>query len=337
MSKLQEFVGKIVQIIVSYNQTQTSKTYPPEIFTNKSPPELNQFLQEIITEATRGYETRKPLLEYFLFVVNTIKPLTDQKKSLSQQEQQTISDTLPAFLNTLKILLETSHSQYISVKYNKTIVQVPGFIRGALKVYSLCNTGQIISRELAESISQTPFENYFKKLILEHQLPLLEIEHLGKVISDETNEKELMQEQIKNLRNQSELQQTEIANLKNENLGLTTKIKLVLDHAESKEKQPRPEVEENKQLRQELESIKIELNSALQKNEDYADEIRHLKKEMNILHELVTPKVINFYDTLPNQVFFTPVQDNSEQNTTTNHSNNTPRTGYFSNNRTQTE
>ena len=337
MSKLQAFVSKIVQIIVSYNQTQTSINYPPESYINKSLPELNQFLHEIITEATRGYETRKPLLEYFLFVVNTIKPLTDQKKSLSESEQQTISDTLPVFLNTLKKLLETSHSQYISVKYNKTIVQVPGFIRGALKAYSLCNTGQIISRELAESITQTPFENYFKKLILEHQLPLLEIERLGKVISDENTEKDLMQGQIKKLATQNEQQRLEIANLNTRNLELTNKLKLVIADAELKEKQPRPEVDENKQLRLELESIKIELNTAQGKNEDYVDEIRQLKKELHILQGLQQPTIIHLYDNLQNQGFFSPVIDNSERNTTNNHNNSTPRTGYSPSHQTQTE
>lgn len=338
MSKLQEFMGKIVQIIVSYNETQTTINHS-EDFSSKSPGELHQFLQDIITEATTVYETRKSLLEYFLFIVDTIKPLTDKKQSLSQIEQQTIFDTLSSLMNTIKLLLKTSHSNSITVKYSNSIEKMPGFMRGALKGYSLCNTGQVISRELAESLNQVPFGDYLKKLIFEHQLPLLEIERMGKAISDGSTEKELMQEKIKTLTEQIEQQQQEVANLKMENQELSSKFELFKADTELKEKQPRPEIEENILLRQQLEELKTKLLVAEEKSILDTEEIRHLKKEVNLLQDLQSTPSINFYDNLHYHGLFTlqPVPDNRVANTTNNHASRTQKTGYSPKGNTQIE
>lgn len=330
MSKLQEFIGKIVQIIISYNETQTAKNYSLESYINKSHQELNQFLQKIITEATRGYETRKPLLEYFLFVISTIKPLTDQNKSLSEPEQRTIATTLSAFMSTIQILLKTSHSQYISVKYNKEIVQVPGFIRGALKYYSLCNTGQIINRELSESLTQMPFENYFEKLISEHQIPLLEFERLGKAVSEGTTEKEFMQEEIKKLASQNEQQEREIARLTKNNQELADKLERIKTEIELKEKQPRPEVEENNHLRKQLEELKAELLSAKEKSAEDDKTIRHLQDVQNTR----TTNVLNNLNDLG--IF--AIQNTYRNTVRTNNTNNqTTRSEYSPGGKTQTE
>lgn len=330
MSKLQEFVGKIVQIIVSYNETQTLKNQSTEVFTNKSPEELHKYLQKIITDATSVYETRRSLLEYFLFVVDTIKPLTDQNKPLSKSEQQIIFDTLSSFMNTIKLLLKTSHSNFIPVKYNKSIIQMPGFVRGMLKGYSLCNTGQVISQELPESLSQTSFDESLKNLISEHQLPLLERERLDKAVSDGTTEKELMQEQFKNLADQNKLQLQEIEKLKTLNQELTNKLERVIADNELKEKQPRPEVEENRALRQKLTLLEINLCSAEETNQQ-------LKKEINTLQDIKNPRVVNFYDNRNHNTLFKGLPDNSRPNITNNFDPQINGNSYSTTSHTQTE
>lgn len=274
MSRLQELINKLVQIIVSYNETQTNKTIPPESFSNKSPEELHQFLQKMITEATKVYKTRGSLLTYFLFVVDTIKPLVDRKTSLMESEQQSILQTLQSLLNTINLLLKTSHNIYISVSYDNSIIKIPGFIRGVISS-SLCNTGQIISRELADALNDSS-KGYMDKLILDHQSPLLEIERLGNVII-------VMQTEAQNFKILIAQQQKEIASLKIPNLKLVDDVAMMESRIEAKEKQSAFNVEENISQQKKLFCIEDELNSARKENKLQAEEIILLKNEIKAL------------------------------------------------------
>lgn len=355
MSRLQELIDKIVQIIVSYNETQTNTNTPPELYLNKSSEQMQAFLKPLIKEATIVYKTRESLLDYFLFVAKTIKPLADQKNSLTKPEEQHITEVLRLLLNTIKKLLTTSHSNTITIQYDNLTIQIPGFVRGAFSGYSLCNSGQVINRELSDILNM-PTNDYTAKLISDHQLPFLEIERLGKVI---INEKELTQTEVNKLQKIIEEQQKQLATFQNENSSLSDKLANAESNIQLQEKQlrqeietlqhknsrlsnelenrdaiilsqkqqPRPELEENIQLQQELTSVRVS-------NKDYLEEINRLIREISNLQDTPETSHKKYYNIQSYSSLFAqnPVSSNfdtiagmvnhTETNNTSSTSNN---------------
>lgn len=205
MSKLQKMLQKITQVIVSYYETQISHSYSLESYSNKSHEELQEFLQSLIDEATKKWPTRRSLLQYFLFVIDTIKPLADKKSPMTQDEEDLVLNTLVLLLTTCRHLLSASQSETVNAKYGETITPIPGFVRGFAKGYSFCNTGQLINSVLFEPLKitkDTDIQEMIKELISRHQAPLLETDKLVKEIDLKNTTISLLQEENNRLSSQ---------------------------------------------------------------------------------------------------------------------------------------
>ncbi|KTC84150.1 hypothetical protein [Legionella brunensis] len=227
MSRLQNVILSLCEVIISYSESQskTNKTYSREELLKKSHLDFMESLQTIINEGTTIYVTRVSLLNYFHFEINRLKPLLEQNAPLSQEDTLIMQQHLQALILNVNKLLNTSQSSTVTINYRKKSEDIPGFIRGMAKGWTLCNSGQIIQDGFIAPLglleySEKTVANFIDCLIKEHQLevgmPLLSRENgeLKKEISTLKENNESLTEANLKLENDKQRMSEEIESLK---------------------------------------------------------------------------------------------------------------------------
>lgn len=263
MSRLQNLINSLIEVIVDYYETQTQKDYSLEALLKMPNEELMSTLQTLINDATKVYKTRSNLLNYFFYEISTLKPVVDAPEPLNEIDCMAIHERLFKLITNIKTLLETSQSSTISVSYDNKSKDIYGFIRGAMGYWTLCNSGQLIQDKFI-NVLNLPVDNSVKTLngfivtmIDEHQtalqLPLLtkenkqlkeentalrevstqtqeQVSELQKKIQDLQEQKNILENQLQSLKNEQEKMSDELERLRIENSSLRNSSKLPRTH-----------------------------------------------------------------------------------------------------------
>lgn len=149
MSRLQNLVNSLVTVILNYTDPKRLKGLTAELLLQKSHEELIKDLTQLIKEATAIYETRCSLLNYFLYELNTLKPLADNKpEPLSEIELNRIKTHLVDLISNTQKLLKIEKVNFLPVNYNEedreATAKISGFIDGGTLYSSTCRSGQVI-------------------------------------------------------------------------------------------------------------------------------------------------------------------------------------------------
>lgn len=202
MSRLQDLVNKLVQVIAKYNTTQTQKRHDLSTLISKSDTELNSELDKLIADATTTYSNKAPLLHYFLYVINITRPLLNSGKLLEPGEEARVEELLSKLLLDCKTLLKTPQSSIVNVSYGNTIIDMPGLIG----FYRTTNSAQVLTDglfnplklELPET-TDTDIVGLISKLMSKHQLPLKAV-RLSQLNDQLSHEKFELQDALKSIR-----------------------------------------------------------------------------------------------------------------------------------------
>ena len=195
MSRLQNLVNSLVSVVLNYTDPKGLKGQTEESLLQKSHGDLVKERTKLIEDATASYGTRRTLLDYFLYELNTLKPLVDKSTPLDEVELKRIKAHLRALITHTQGLLKIDKTSSLSVSYieedrDKT-VQISGFIDAGTLYSSTCRSGQVIQRwhESIEKLSVFPDDNlkdaqlFLDHIIDEHHhailLPHLEEENRG--------------------------------------------------------------------------------------------------------------------------------------------------------------
>ncbi|STX50718.1 Uncharacterised protein [Legionella busanensis] len=174
MSRLQDFMSKLGHVIIHYAEAQPPKTsYPADEILAKPHDEMIKELINIIDTKVK-YDTRRPCLDYFLYVIKELKKVCEQDAPLNEQEIASIKSVLNNFLITLFELLDISKTDEIELKYNNITKNTPRFISNWTfsKTSKLSGMGTIVTDYLINNISAKSNEEvsaYIEKLVSEHQ------------------------------------------------------------------------------------------------------------------------------------------------------------------------
>ncbi|WP_131780948.1 hypothetical protein [Legionella gresilensis] len=180
MSRLQEFITKLGRVIIHYAETQSSKTYDTKEILAKPHKELVEKLTSILNEDIK-YESRRSCLNYFIYVINEVKPLVEKDTPLIESEILLIKEILQKFLLTLFDLLDITQSTEVKLKYNNIEEGAKRFISrnwsfsfNSEKVLS--EMGKTVTNYLVNNISAKTSNEvalYIETIINEHQNILL--------------------------------------------------------------------------------------------------------------------------------------------------------------------
>ncbi|KTC94956.1 hypothetical protein [Legionella feeleii] len=268
MSRLQNLVNSLVSVILNYTDPKRLKGHTEESLLQKSHEDLIKDLTQLIKDATASYETRRTLLDYFLYELNTLKPLADKSTPLGEAELKRIETHLLALITNTQDLLKIDKTSSLPVSYNEedrdATVKISGFIDGGNFYSSTCRSGQVIQRwhEGIEKLSVFPADSlkdaqlFLDHIIDEHHSAIL-LPHL---------EEENRRLKVENTR----LSESE-ALAKREKEALQEKLRIL-------EEREKLSAEENKRLQKELELISE--SEALSKREKEA-----LQEKLPILEE----------------------------------------------------
>ncbi|KTD24794.1 Uncharacterised protein [Legionella lansingensis] len=256
-SRLEKIVHSLCEVVLSYSSTQTLKPYSLKELLEKEHEKFIEALQSIINDGTKGYTTRLSLLNYFLFVINQVKPLLVQNKPMSNEECIIVQQHLENLILNVNKLLNTYQNQTIVVNYNDKKENIYGFVRGISgmhKAYTLCNSGQLLQDNFITPLGLTEYSkntvnSFVAELIDEHQraLKLLllneenttlkkqfsELEERFKALEEEKLSLEVTMKQL-----QQEKQRTDEAleQLNQEKLSLMAELKLEREKTTEKSK-----------------------------------------------------------------------------------------------------
>ncbi|HHF7345860.1 TPA: hypothetical protein ACPSKB_002290 [Legionella feeleii] len=190
MSRLQNLVNSLVSVILNYTDPKRLKGHTEESLLQKSHEDLIKDLTQLIKDATASYETRRTLLDYFLYELNTLKPLADKSTPLGEAELKRIETHLLALITNTQDLLKIDKTSSLPVSYNEedrdATVKISGFIDGGNFYSSTCRSGQVIQRwhEGIEKLSVFPTDSlkdaplFLDHIIDEHHSAIL-LPHLA--------------------------------------------------------------------------------------------------------------------------------------------------------------
>ncbi|STX28249.1 chromosome segregation protein SMC [Legionella beliardensis] len=202
MSRLQEFITKLGRVIIRYAESQTSDSYNTEEILAKPYPQIVEELTDLIQKAIK-YETRNTVLNYIVYVINTVKPLVAKTTPLTEEETLLIKEILNNFLMTLFELLDITKSTEVQLKYNNIETTAQRFISTRSWTVSrvLSVMGKTLTDYLVNNISAKTSKEvayYVETIIDEHQSIML---------------KPLLEERIKELEEIKKQQEELIAQL----------------------------------------------------------------------------------------------------------------------------
>ncbi|WP_019217364.1 hypothetical protein [Legionella tunisiensis] len=175
MSRLQNLVNSLVTVVLNYTDPKRLKGHTEESLLQKSHDDLIEDLAQLIGDSTVSYVTRRTLLDYFLYELNTLKPLADKSTPFGEAELKRIKTHLLALITNTKNLLKIDKTDSLSVSYNEeerdVSVEIFGFIDGGTLYSSTCRSGQVIQHwhEDIEKLSVFPTDSLKNpQLFLDH-------------------------------------------------------------------------------------------------------------------------------------------------------------------------
>lgn len=231
MSRLQKLVNSLISLITTYSAIQTSEKYPLEPLLKKSQSKLIEALDEIINKATtkKGYDKRRPLLDYIFYEIKLLKPLVDKDEPLTKEEYKNVRNHLVVLINTTRKILQALPTEIVSVNYNNEKIDLVGTVYYSLwPKKSYCRSGDIICQWYADPrvFPQYEFDakDFISELVEEHQnallVPSLEIKN------KKLEEQNLgLQDDSKELRENAELLKEATFKLEGEKSDLEIKLK----------------------------------------------------------------------------------------------------------------
>lgn len=261
MSPLQKLVNSIVDVLANYYHTQPIKhknsDYTYEKMINLDYPKLLNTLDTLIAEATQGSSSRGPLLEYFKFVFQKLKPIVDNNAPLNQKEINLVKDILVALIADSNFLMDYPDNAVHNILYNEKTVGMYG-LKGRLRSTT---AGQAISAcflapfNLQGMKDPVNIKKEMDKLIEKHQVPLQFKQLQADIANLENHTKELQEIQ-------AELTNS-VESLNKRNDDLTEKYELSLTEKEQLTLEKQQLLEENKKLVIEKQQL-LEENEKLQ-------------------------------------------------------------------------
>lgn len=172
MSRLQDFIIKLGHVVIEYAKNQSPElTYVEDILTKPHQVLITE-LNTLIDKGLKS-ETRYSCLNYFIYVLDQLKPLIDKTSPLNNAEALLIQDILNKFLLTVFELLDITKTTEVTLKYNNIETTAARFVSTSWlgeKVPSLMGT--IVTNHLVNKISaktKKEVKSYVKKMINEHQ------------------------------------------------------------------------------------------------------------------------------------------------------------------------
>jgi|GEM_PF-3900430 len=106
MSRLQVLINQLVEMLTEYYSKQTQSPLDPRKYTSMADAELRQALKKINQDAVAGTRSiRHSLLEYVRFTITVVRPLVNNGRLLSADEEVKIVNTLSSLLNDCLRLL----------------------------------------------------------------------------------------------------------------------------------------------------------------------------------------------------------------------------------------
>lgn len=154
MSRLQELINTVAQIIINYYEETQSQNIdiPLELLYAKPHDEFMSELDKIIQKATsKGYHDRLSLLQYARQVVNDIRPLVEKGTPLSPEEELLVKNTLKSFVADCGLLLKTDQGKKLSILYGNDTWEMKGCIRGVMGRYNYAVSGTVLNDLLFSS------------------------------------------------------------------------------------------------------------------------------------------------------------------------------------------
>ncbi|WP_133127110.1 hypothetical protein [Legionella nagasakiensis] len=151
MSTLPDLLKSLVTAIVRYHARKTSASETPEETTVHdllACEDIDSRLSVLITESTASDATRRPLLNYLLHIIQSIKPIVDGKISLEGEHADALRTQLIQFYKDVVLLLNTRQSSQIPINYGATTSQHYGLITGIWPVASWSVSGAVINELL---------------------------------------------------------------------------------------------------------------------------------------------------------------------------------------------
>lgn len=216
MSRLQELVNAVAQVIINYYEETQSQHIDIALDVLYAKPH-EQFIAELGKIIDRielkGYQDRLPLLHYVKSVVNNIRPLVEKGTSLSPEEESLVKSTLKSFVANCGLLLKTDQGKKHSILYNGDTVEIKGCVRGVIGRYSYAVSGTVLN-ELFFSSSTSKFqfplfpsptqdqtvlseiESTISTFINQHQAPLKKHEEQQKENDSLKKENALLKKQV---------------------------------------------------------------------------------------------------------------------------------------------
>ncbi|MGQ3888202.1 hypothetical protein ACQUW5_04100 [Legionella sp. CNM-1927-20] len=289
MSRLQDFMSKLGHVIIHYAEAQPPKTsYPAEEILTKPHEEMIKELINIIDTKVK-YDTRRPCLDYFLYVINELKKVCEQDAPLNEQEISSIKLVLNNFLLTLFELLDISKTNEVELKYNNITKNAPRFISNWTfsKTSKLSGMGTIVTDYLINNISAKTNDEvcaYVEKLVREHQ-SILMVPVLIKQQKQLEEEKNALNTALKNVvESNEELEQ--VLNKKQEKIEeLQKKIDLLEATHLAEQKTSVKQDETICLLSNQVKTLEDELDTAKQQIHNLEAKQHESQKKVNKLEE----------------------------------------------------
>lgn len=229
MSRLQNLVYSLINIINNYHASQLAQKHPEPIenFLKKTDEDLNEKLKEMIAAITKKYDGRQDLLEYILYEIKLLKPLVDKKEPLLEEELNLIQGHLLVLVNTTREMLNTlkTSKPTIPVEYDeeKGKVKLNGAIFSYIPRKSFCLSGTVLNTwyKDAKIFPQYQFDaqEFITALIKEHQDALL-VPKLNLQVAQKD-------EEIVGLKATVREKETDLRELEEENLTLKAELELL--------------------------------------------------------------------------------------------------------------
>ncbi|WP_419420410.1 hypothetical protein ACNVED_03675 [Legionella sp. D16C41] len=320
MSRLQEFITKLGRVIIHYAETQTSQTYNTEEILKKPHSLLVDELSKLVQQAVT-YETRRSCLNYFIYVINELKPLTEKEEPLSESETLVIKETLKNFLLTLFELLDIRKDTKVQLKYNNVDTEAARFISrwNFHREKALSIMGETVTNYLVNNISAKTSEEvtlYIETIVNEHQNILL-VPILTNKLEQLKIEKDLIAQELKKT----------LEDNKNLNELLVTETK-----SNSAKDEQITQLEKKSQIQQEtIQAAENQINDLKSRQSEAEELIAKLQTEKKQIQENTGPQSILRSAFYPNLAFFPGGAPNRlGLNALTNNSPTLPNASTFS-------
>lgn len=221
MSRLKQLVDNLIQVIVSYYQTQTHDSHHSidHLFKGITSKALDEWLNHLITEGTKTYPARRSFLQYYQNIIRHLYPLLNRDTPLDDIEEGFVFSNLTCLLNNTGTLLKMSQTSTLNIRHLETNAAMPGFVRGGLRAYSFCNAGQTVMKQLFEPLkldknnSETHVTALIGKLLAKHQQPLL-LKQAQTMLAEQTTENDTLKKALQSEQDDHLRLHQEIATLK---------------------------------------------------------------------------------------------------------------------------